>query len=159
MLGGPGRSERSGDSGGSRPRRGYGSAMATAPRPEQFTRLVQSDLDGPVVMVNVLRFKERAEGEDGSGAEAYGRYGEVARRTVEAVGGRILWSGRVDSLVIGDDEADRYDMVALVEYPSRKAFADMVARSDYQEGHQHRESGLEAQLLIATTSLAGELLA
>lgn len=132
-------------------------AMAIQPTAEQITRYLGVDRKGPVVMVNVLRFKSRAEGEDGTGADAYARYGDVARETVAAVGGRFLWAGRVESLVIGDDDTDRYDMVALVEYPSREAILEMAQRPDYQQGHTHREAGLECQLLIACEAIEDHL--
>lgn len=127
--------------------------MAIQPTPDQIARYLAVERDGPVVMVNVLRFKRTSTGEAGAGGEPgaaeYARYGEVARRTVEAVGGRFLWAGRVEALVIGDDDTDTYDMVALVEYPTRQAILEMTQRPDYQEGHRHREAGLECQLLLA----------
>ena len=95
------------------------------PNKEQFVELASSPDEGPVVMLNLLKFKARAEGEDGSGADAYKRYGEAAVKMVEEQGGRVLWQGRADQILIGDPEQD-WDSVVLVEYPSRKAFIEMV---------------------------------
>jgi len=49
--------------------------------------------DQPVVMVNLLRFKPRADAPDEgiSGEEAYRRYAEPMRTFVESRGGRFLW--------------------------------------------------------------------
>ncbi len=66
--------------------------------------------DGPVVMLNLNRYRDR---------EAYGRYGEVALRVLEKVGGRILWHADANETVIGDD-SDIYDEVIAVWYPSRR---------------------------------------
>jgi uncharacterized protein (DUF1330 family) len=69
---------------------------------------------------------------------------------VEDQGGRILWQGRADQVLIGDPAAD-WDSVVLVEYPSRKAFIDMVTAPKYEEAHEHREAGLERTVLVAMT--------
>jgi uncharacterized protein (DUF1330 family) len=66
------------------------------------------------------KFKARAEGETGSSEEAYRRYGEAAVKMVEEQGGRVLWQGRADQILIGDPDQG-WDSVVLVEYPSRKA--------------------------------------
>src|SRR5581483_8641235 len=78
--------------------------------------------DGAFVMVNLLKAKERAEYADGrdahlSGREAYERYGVEVRRLVEGLGGRIVFSGAVTGLLLGQVE-ELWDAVALVEYPS-----------------------------------------
>jgi uncharacterized protein (DUF1330 family) len=71
---------------------------------------------------------------------------------IEARGGRILWSGRPTHVLIGD-ETDRWDAIALVQYPSPKAFVEMVSSAEYQKEHVHREAGLEATVLIACRPL------
>ena len=94
-------------------------------------------------MLNLLKFKK-----DGGMLE-YATYGAVARKLIEEVGGRVLYSGRVDQLLVG--ETEDWDMIALVEYPNRKAFLGMVSRSDYLEAAEHRTAGLEDTVLMATT--------
>ena len=120
------------------------------PNKDQFVELASSAEEGPVVMLNLLKFKARAEGEAGSGADAYRRYGETAVKMVEEQGGRVLWQGRADQILIGDPAQD-WDSVVLVEYPSRKAFIDMVSKPKYEEAHEHREAGLERTVLVAMT--------
>ena len=128
--------------------------MAITPNQEQFLQLA-ADAEtnaGEVVMLNLLKYKARADdGAGGSGAEAYGRYAEQAVRMVEEQGGSVLWLGRPDQVLIGDAEADAWDAVALVRYPSRKHFLDMVSQPNYQEAHTHREGGLERTVLLAMT--------
>lgn len=130
-------------------------ATPIVPRPDQLAALGSAPT-GPVVMVNLLRFKATAGEEEETGAQAYQRYAVEAIRLVTASGGRLLWSGRVDGVVIGDDEADGWDAVALAEYPSRAAFLAMVASAEYQDAHRYREAGLADTVLLACTSLAGE---
>lgn len=123
------------------------------PKPEQIQELLRGPADTPVVMLNLLRFKPQADQPDAgmTGAEAYARYGEQMITWVESQGGRFIWSGRVDSMVIGDT-GERFDMVALVEYPSRQAFVRIASDPRVEAYSVHRTAGLEMQWLIATTA-------
>ncbi len=127
--------------------------LGMGPEPDQLEELMSGPADTPVVMVNLLRFKERADapGEDISGAESYQRYAERMRKIVEGVGGRFIWSGRVDSQVFGRSDGP-FDVVGLVEYPSREAFRKLVSSPEVREIGAHRAAGLEGQWLLATTA-------
>jgi uncharacterized protein (DUF1330 family) len=129
--------------------------MAIYPTSEQIQTLLAGPADRPVVMVNLLRFKPRADGLDTglTGEEAYRRYADAMRRFVESHGGRFLWVGRVDSVVIGDSDA-QFDMIGLVEYPSRQKFVEIAQSDHVREIGEHRAAGLESQWLIATTETA-----
>jgi len=135
--------------------------MPIGPTKEQIQALLDSDLEAPVVMLNLLKFAERAGGDRGdgdsgqSGRDSYTRYGDRVRSMLEKVGGRILWQGRADSVVIGGD-ADDWDAVILVEYPSRKAFIDMTSSPKYEEVSKDRTAGLADSRLIAMTQLYRE---
>ena len=124
-----------------------------APNPEQIQELLQGPADTPVVMVNLLRFKKEADAPDEgvSGQEAYARYGAQMIEWVTSQGGRLIWSGRVDSQVIGETE-EHFDMVVLVEYPSRAEFLRIAGDPRVAEYSVHRTAGLEMQWLIATTT-------
>jgi len=123
------------------------------PTPEQIQELLRGNPDTPVVMLNLLRFKERAATPDegASGVEAYRRYAEPMRRLVEERGGRFLWMGRVDSFVIGTSDTP-FDAVALVEYPSRRVFVEIVNDPRVRGIGTHRAAGLDGQWLIATSA-------
>lgn len=116
---------------------------------------------GPIRMINLLAFKEQADygdiedpAENGqsTGAEAYARYGAVAMGQVQSVGGSQFYAGLVDMTVIGP-ETESWDLVAIVEYPSRKAFLEMVSKPEYQACVYHRTAGLADTRLIMTTPL------
>ena len=132
--------------------------MAIYPNKEQIEELLKGPADQPVVMVNLLKFKERADESEGdsSGQQAYGRYAEQMRKVVESQGGRFIWAGRVDSKVIGEDGDPEFDVVALVEYPSRQKFLEIVGSQKVREIGEHRSAGLEMQWLIATTQASIE---
>jgi len=127
--------------------------IALYPTPEQIQALLAGPADQPVVMVNLLRFKRTADApnENVSGEDAYRRYAEKMIAYVESKGGRVIWSGRVDSQVIGDG-AEVFHMVGLVEYPSRKVFVEIATDPYVQEIGAHRASGLEGQWLLAATA-------
>jgi uncharacterized protein (DUF1330 family) len=129
--------------------------IALYPTSDQIQTLLAGPQDGPVVMVNLLRFKGKADGIDAgmSGQEAYRLYAEKMVAYVESKGGRVIWSGRVDSQVIGAG-AESFQMAALVEYPSRAAFVAMTADPYVHEIGGHRAAGLEGQWLIAATTAA-----
>ncbi len=130
------------------------------PSPEKLQSFLESGSDDdPIVMINLLRYREQANYPEGfaaepcSGREAYQRYGEVAIKTIAAVGGRMVWMGSVQATVIGP-AGEEWDDAVLVEYPSRKAFLGMVAQADYLAAAPHRTAALEDSRLIATTQQA-----
>jgi uncharacterized protein (DUF1330 family) len=129
---------------------------AIRPNKQQFAELMESPDDEPVVMLNLLKFKGTAADGVGSGSSEYAKYGDSVVQMVEERGGKVLWMGRADQILIGDP-AEGWDSVALVEYPSRKAFIDMVTTPEYEKAHVHRESGLERTVLIACTERARRL--
>ena len=127
---------------------------AVFPTPEQFQSFFGAPEDGPFVMVNLLKFKQKAEYEDGSepnlsGREAYNRYGVEVAKLVTALGGKIRYSGAVTGLMIGEIE-ESWDAVALAEYPSLAAFKKMALSPEMHAIEHHRKAGLAGQLNIRT---------
>jgi len=126
------------------------------PTPEQFKALVESEDDSPIVMVNLIRFKERATGIDEglSGAEAYATYGRNIAPYLAAAGGEVLAATNSVESVIGPADPE-WDMVLLVRYPSRKAFVGMIGDPGYQREHEHRAAGVEEARLILSAEFGG----
>lgn len=122
------------------------------PTPEQIQALVSSPESGPVVMINLLRFKARADGIDApdgiSGLEAYERYAAGVIPHLERVGGRLLVTAPTQDSVIGPAE-NEWDLVLAVQYPSRAAFLSMVTDPEYLKVHEHRAAALADSRLIA----------
>jgi len=126
------------------------------PNETQMKEFMEGDADSPIHMVNLLKFKEKAEYEDGretslSGAEAYAIYGQEVQGHVKKVGGSGVFSGQVSRLMLGEVD-ELWDMIAVVTYPSRKAMLAMITDPDYQESAKHRQAGLAGQLNIETKS-------
>lgn len=129
--------------------------MGVMPSPEQMKAMMENGPDGPIVMVNLLKFRAKAAyepsrpeaGESLSGAEAYQRYGAVAQKCVAEEGGRIVWGGPQALVFIGGAEQD-WDQVICVRYPSRQAFLKMVSSPHYLAATYHRTAGLERTALL-----------
>jgi len=114
-----------------------------------------ADTPGPIVMLNLLRYREQAdypddfEAEPCPGKEAYRRYSAQALARIESVGGRVIYWGRVQASVIAPD-AEEWDEVFLVEYPSRAALLEMLSQPEYRAIVPHRTAGLLDSRLICT---------
>ena len=114
-------------------------ANARMPRAEQAASFVGTDHLAPMVMVDLLKFKPLAEYPHGrhagmTGREAYGIYGAAVQYCLGQVGGRVVYSGDVTGLLIGQIDA----------------LWDMVALPDYRGIEVHRFAGLAGQLNIRT---------
>jgi uncharacterized protein (DUF1330 family) len=110
-------------------------------------------------MLNLLRFKEQADGIDEgvTGAEAYARYSEAVEPFLAGVGGQLLYAVRPSQSVVGPPESE-WDLVLLVQYPSRAKFLDMATNPDYLQVHAHREAALADSRLVACSEVPAELL-
>jgi uncharacterized protein (DUF1330 family) len=115
--------------------------MPVEPSAEQLAEM-QAIADGPddvpLVMLNLNRYRDPA---------AYARYGEVAQRVLERVGGRILWHAQVNGTVIGEGR-ERFDDVIAVWYPSAAAFLQLVADPEILAARGHRLDGLERAAIL-----------
>ena len=90
---------------------------------EGFAELSRRLEEGPVAMLNLLAFKP-----DG-GQERYAAYGAAVLPLLEGVGGRVVFQGAAAPVVIGTES---WDLVLLVEYPTRGAFLEMIQSAEYQ---------------------------
>ena len=125
------------------------------PTREQIRELKGHEDDGPVVMINLLKFKPVTDSGE-SGRDAYNRYMAAVGPMLNNVGGHLLWMGAVNQVFIGKLH-DAWDMVMLVEYPSRRAFTQMISDPAYNEVHTHREEALADSALLASTTIAGRM--
>lgn len=128
------------------------------PSGDQVRQLRDTGPDGPFVMVNLLKFRDRAQYDDDrneparSGREAYALYEHVVFSVaVHDVGGaEIVYQGPVNQLFIGpiDDPATDWDEVLLVRYPSKKHFLAMLADDTYRAALVHRQAALERTFIF-----------
>ncbi len=135
------------------------------PTREQFKGMYGLPLDRPVMMLNLLRFREKAVyqdgdpemGEDVSGAEAYARYSNEATPIFDRLGASQAWIGTPELVLIGDSHADLWDLAFVARYPSGQAFIDMVKDPDYQRAVRHRNAAvLESRLIRCNEEKPGK---
>jgi len=105
-----------------------------------------------IVMLNLLKFRDKAMYADGrpsdlTGEQAYRLYGQAFKEIMEPRGVKVLYSGEVKGLLIGDGD-DLWDAVAVIQYPTTDVMLAMLRDESYQRAQQHRAAGLEGQLLI-----------
>lgn len=120
----------------------------------QIKSIMAGEKDTPIHMVNLLKFRDKAEYEDGretdmTGRQAYAIYSAEVKGHIEKVGGQILFEGQVNRLMVGEVE-DLWEMVAIVRYPNMRAMMKMTSDPAYAESAVHRFAGLEGQLNIET---------
>lgn len=110
---------------------------AMQPTPEQIQAFMQLPADRPVVMVNLLKYRDAAE---------YQKYGVEVAKILNKIGAEIIFSGDCSMALIG---GATWDSVALVRYPNAQALIKMSQSPEYQAIHHHREAGLEGQINLA----------
>ena len=114
--------------------------------------------EGPVVMLNLMRFRERSLDGNGSGWDAYKRYSALTVPMIKARGGTLIWTGDAKAVALGEQDRGQWDYVALVYYPSVAAFLDMMTSPDYEEkSDPHRINGCEDHLIICTREAYSKL--
>jgi uncharacterized protein (DUF1330 family) len=119
--------------------------------------LSELDQAAPVVMLNLMRFRERSLDADGSGWDAYLRYSALTVPMIKARGGTLLWTGNAKAVALGVEQGHQWDYVALVYYPSLAAFTDMMTSADYETlCDPHRTNGCAEHVIVCTHEAYGK---
>jgi uncharacterized protein (DUF1330 family) len=121
--------------------------MPVDPTGRDLKRFLAEDPGGPVVMLNLLKFKE-------GGRASYEEYADKIRTFLDGLGAEVLYLGDTSTTLVAPDAHD-WDAVLLVRYPDRAAFSKMVADPDYQEITSLRTAALSDAVLQATEPWTG----
>ena len=121
---------------------------------ERIKEMMEPGPEGPIYMINLLKFKEHAEYEDGrdsqlTGYEAYQIYGKGVAQLLPKYGGEGFFMGDVTFLSLGQVE-ELWDEVAIAKYPDRGSLVQMTSSEEWQALAVHRAAGLAGQLNIET---------
>lgn len=124
--------------------------------PDRIATMMAEGPEGPIFMVNLLKFKEHAEYADGretelGGREAYGLCGQAVSRLIQQYDGEVVFVGDVTFLSLGQVE-ELWDEVAIAKYSNRAALWAMSTSTEWNEAAVHRAAGLAGQLNIETVS-------
>ena len=121
---------------------------------DMFRAFREMDRDGPIHMLNLVRLRDAAIYPDESGhgpatgAEAYAAYGRESAPIMEKVGGKVVWRGAMELMLIGPDDEEQWDHCFIVEYPSVDAFVAMVKDPDFQKAVIHRIAAVADSRLV-----------
>lgn len=127
---------------------------------EQMKGFFEENNDDQVIfMINLLKFKDKAEYKDGretslTGSEAYAIYGKIMEKHLKEIGGELIFKSKITRMTIGKVE-ELWDAVAIAKWPSKKVMGENMMPSDPEllEGYQHREAGLAGQLNIESIDM------
>ena len=125
------------------------------PERDQFEAFKALPRDEPVMMLNLVKYRDKAQYEDGrdaTGAEAYAAYGRESSPVFERVGGEIIWRGKPEVMLIGPFEK-QWDEIFVARYPTAGAFLEMVTDPVYREAVKHRQAAVEDSRLIRTAEV------
>jgi uncharacterized protein (DUF1330 family) len=120
------------------------------PTKQAFAVFRANDRPGPIHMLNLVRFRDQAaypDGREATGAEAYASYGRESHPVFSRLGGRIVWRGRFELMLIGPVE-EQWDECFIAEYPSVDAFVAMIRDPVYREAVKHRQAAVLDSRLI-----------
>ena len=130
-----------------------------SPNAVQMAGFTEGATEGPIYMLNLLKYRKEADYADGrdtslTGREAYALYTQGVRELLKVFGGSLTFKATVERLTIGEVE-ELWDDVAVAMYPSRTAMLEMMQSDKMQEIDQHRAAGLAGQLNIECVDAAG----
>lgn len=135
--------------------------MYIEPTREQGGAFFGNPPEGPVVMLNLLRFRETADYSASpelapdqaiSGRAAYQRYAAHTLPFLQEAGADVLFQGKGGHCLIGPTE-ERWDLVLLVRHRSAQAFLSFASNEGYLAGIGHRTAALEDSRLIPISEI------
>jgi uncharacterized protein (DUF1330 family) len=112
--------------------------------------------EGPIVMLNLLRYREVADYSAHpdlapqspiSGRDAYRIYAAHTHPMLSAAGGEVLFTGSSMPLLIGPAD-ETWDAVLLVRHPSAEVFLSFAQNEEYLAGVGHRTAALADSRLL-----------
>jgi uncharacterized protein (DUF1330 family) len=136
------------------------------PTPESGRRFFGSAIQGEVIMLNLLRFREWADYSMHpelapptriSGATAFERYIHHAQPFLHATGGQLLMLGKASHFLIGPFD-ERWDLVMLVKQKNKEALLSMASDKEFMAGIGHRTAALEDSRLLPMVNMDSNLI-
>jgi uncharacterized protein (DUF1330 family) len=127
--------------------------------PKQIEGMMEAGPEGPVFMINLLKFKDKAKYADGretdlTGRQAYQLYGAGVTGLLPEYGARFFFMADTTFLSLGQVE-ELWDEVAIAVYPDRNALFRMSSSQEWRDLAVHREAGLKGQLNIESVMPKG----
>ncbi len=130
----------------------------STPTEAQLVTLQSLPMEAPIAALNLFKLNERANYRPGdpefgtpegevSGQEAFERYRAEAGAKLTSLGGRTVFAASVDQVMIGPDALD-FDLAAVMYFPTRSAFLEMLADPAFQASSRHRDAALARHSML-----------
>ena len=128
------------------------------PTEEQIAKLQSLPAEEPVGALNLFHFNEQAQYQpedpeygtpeaDITGREAYARYGATAGKFITDLGGRVVFSTPIEQVMIGPSDPP-WDLAAVMYFPTRNAFMQMLSDPAFQSASRHRKAALASHTML-----------
>lgn len=108
------------------------------------------DREGPIQMLNLIKLRDKAAYAAGlhtTGERAYAEYSRLSAPVLKRVGGRIVWRGGFELMMIGP-QSESWDICFVAEYPSVTDFIELMRDPAYQEASKHRTAAVQNSRLV-----------
>lgn len=117
---------------------------------EQFEAFAKLPENGPIMMVNFLKFKDKIAETGETGKQMYQRYVNAATKFSEQLGAEVLWYGKPIHNLVGPADDIRWDAMFVIKYPSKAKFFQLVQSQDIP--NKLRSQALIDYRLIVSTN-------
>jgi len=116
---------------------------------EAAAAMLEFPQDQPVDMLNMIRFKQKAEypvdsafaQKNWSGQQAYAEYGRHTSPIIAKLGSKVEYNGVPQLTVVGPD-SEKWDAIFVVRYPNIVAFLSLINDAEYQKHVFHRSAAV-----------------
>lgn len=113
------------------------------------------DRPGPIHMLNLVALRDVAQYPDDhanadktiTGKEAYAAYGRETGHIFAGLGGKIIWRGKMELMLIGPEDK-HWDICFIAQYPDVAAFLSMIKDPEYRVASAHRQAAVRDSRLI-----------
>ena len=113
---------------------------------DQYKAFMAISIDGPLHMLNLLKFKKQVSENGLTGAEQYKIYLKAAMPFIKKANAKVLYYGKPQLTLIGPEGDLEWDEILIVAYPSKTNFINMATAEGYPS--ELRKLALEDSRLI-----------
>ena len=111
-----------------------------------FQQFKNAAANEPVIMLNLLKYKERVEETGETGKEAYNSYMTAASPFLKKAEAKVLFFGAPMHMLIGPVEEELWDAVIVVQYNSFEHFVGMATAEGYPS-HLRKRALVDSRLI------------
>lgn len=119
---------------------------------DQYKAFMQLPVEGPMQMLNLLKFKDEVPETGLSGTAQYDAYMAEAMPFIQQANAKVLYYGAAQFTLIGPEGDLEWDKIIIVEYANRSAFLGMVTQEGYPS-HLRKLALVDSRLVFCENLL------